>query len=118
FCPPPSAVIEQALKREYLKYGTCKSGSTPLIKKIMGISGDHLSFDGVVRKNGKPLARFLVHSADSHHRKLPQLKAFTLTDDEFFMMSDYAPKNSFDSRYFGAIQKNAIQGKAVPIFTF
>ncbi|MBO0195841.1 S26 family signal peptidase, partial [Vibrio parahaemolyticus] len=25
---------------------------------------------------------------------------------------------SFDSRYFGAIQKNAIQGKAVPIFTF
>ncbi|HIF6147826.1 TPA: hypothetical protein ACX3IV_004917, partial [Vibrio parahaemolyticus] len=28
FCPPPSAVIEQALKREYLKYGTCKSGST------------------------------------------------------------------------------------------
>ncbi|MBE4254124.1 S26 family signal peptidase [Vibrio parahaemolyticus] len=34
------------------------------------------------------------------------------------MMSDYAPKNSFDSRYFGAIQKNAIQGKAVPIFTF
>ncbi|MDF4820894.1 S26 family signal peptidase, partial [Vibrio parahaemolyticus] len=65
FCPPPSAVIEQALKREYLKYGTCKSGSTPLIKKIMGISGDHLSFDGVVRKNGKPLARFLVHSADS-----------------------------------------------------
>ncbi|WP_404977058.1 hypothetical protein [Vibrio parahaemolyticus] len=22
-------------------------------------------------------------------------------------MSDYAPKNSFDSRYFGAIQKNA-----------
>ncbi|PXC10267.1 conjugative transfer signal peptidase TraF, partial [Vibrio parahaemolyticus] len=82
FCPPPGATIEQALKREYLKYGTCKSGSTPLIKKIMAISGDHLSFDGVVRKNGKPLARFLVHSADSHHRTLPQLKAFTLTDDE------------------------------------
>ncbi|HII4318674.1 TPA: conjugative transfer signal peptidase TraF [Vibrio parahaemolyticus] len=118
FCPPPGATIEQALKREYLKYGTCKSGSTPLIKKIMAISGDHLSFDGVVRKNGKPLARFLVRCADSHHRALPQLKAFTLTDDEFFMMSDYAPKNSFDSRYFGAIQKNAIQGKAVPIFTF
>ncbi|TNZ85675.1 conjugative transfer signal peptidase TraF, partial [Vibrio parahaemolyticus] len=88
FCPPPGATIEQALKREYLKYGTCKSGSTPLIKKIMAISGDHLSFDGVVRKNGKPLARFLVRSADSHHRALPQLKAFTLTDDEFFMMSD------------------------------
>ncbi|HBC3902244.1 TPA: conjugative transfer signal peptidase TraF [Vibrio parahaemolyticus] len=118
FCPPPSATIEQALKREYLKYGTCKSGSTPLIKKIMAISGDHLSFDGVVRKNGKPLARFLVHSADSHHRELPHLKAFTLTDDEFFMMSDYAPENSFDSRYFGAIPKSAIQGKTVPIFTF
>ncbi|MBD6945654.1 conjugal transfer protein TraF, partial [Vibrio parahaemolyticus] len=43
FCPPPSAVIEQALKREYLKYGTCKSGSTPLIKKIMGISGATIS---------------------------------------------------------------------------
>ncbi|MGR9019890.1 conjugative transfer signal peptidase TraF [Vibrio parahaemolyticus] len=118
FCPPPGAVIDQALKREYLKYGTCQSGSTPLIKKIMAISGDHLSFDGVVRKNGKPLARFLVRSADSHHRQLPQLKAFTLTDDEFFMMSDYAPENSFDSRYFGAIPKSAVQGKTVPIFTF
>ncbi len=118
FCPPPGAAIEQALKRGYLKYGTCNSGSTPLIKKIMAISGDHLSFDGVVRKNGKPLARFLVHSADSHHRKLPRLKAFTLTEDEFFMMSDYAPENSFDSRYFGAVNAAAIQGKAALLFTF
>ncbi|EIZ1552198.1 S26 family signal peptidase, partial [Vibrio parahaemolyticus] len=59
-----------------------------------------------------------VRSADSHHRQLPQLKAFTLTDNEFFMMSDYAPENSYDSRYFGAIPKSAIQGKTVPIFTF
>ncbi|WP_273693097.1 S26 family signal peptidase [Vibrio parahaemolyticus] len=42
-----------ALERNYIKMGLCPGGFTPVIKKIMAMEGDRVSFeDQVVHING------------------------------------------------------------------
>ncbi|CAH1604111.1 conjugative transfer signal peptidase TraF, partial [Vibrio jasicida] len=118
FCPPSGNAINLALERGYVKHGTCSSGSTPLIKKIMATQGDTITFDSVISINGEALAQYPIHAADSLHRTLPKPQDLTLNKGEVLLLSDFAPFDSFDGRYFGAVSTEAILGRATPILTF
>lgn len=118
FCPPSGNAINLALERGYVKHGTCSSGSTPLIKKIMATQGDTITFDSVINLNGEALTQYPIHAADSLHRTLPKPQDLTLNKGEVLLLSDFAPFDSFDGRYFGAVSTEAILGRATPILTF
>ncbi len=118
FCPG-SAVANYAMARGYLDPGRCPSGSVPLIKRLVAAGGDQVAIgpagvmvDGKVLKNSRPLAR------DGLGRPLPQLRlSVTLADGQVLLMSDYQAA-SFDSRYFGALDRVGVVQALRPALTW
>ncbi len=119
FCPPNNNAMTLALARGYLHMGTCEGGFTPVIKKIMALEGDAVSFEHhLVHINGHSAPSATVLSEDSLGRPLPQLGPFTVQTNEYFMMSDHRPVDSFDSRYYGPITQSHLLGLIEPVFTW
>ncbi|MBO2558961.1 conjugative transfer signal peptidase TraF [Shewanella algae] len=118
FCPPKSRTIGEAVKRGYMMAGYCQSGSEPVIKKIFGSSGDIIELrNGVVFRNSEP-TNFPVLSFDRAGRNLSFYGGGEISEKMFFMVSDYQPYWSFDSRYFGPIPSINIIGKIEPLIIF
>ncbi|EGR1335247.1 conjugative transfer signal peptidase TraF [Vibrio harveyi] len=118
FCPPNNDAVHMAKERGYIKLGLCVSHTTPAIKKIFATAGDQIELNDVVKINGLSIPNTTILSHDSQGRPLPALKSFTLSKHQFFMLSDHAPKISYDSRYYGPITDSAVIGKANPIYLF
>ena len=119
FCLPEAEALK-AKKRGYWKtgYTTCPGDFPPLIKKVIGVSGDSIKIknetvhiNGIALKNGK------ISKKDRRGRELKPCGDIVVGDNEIFAMSLYNP-NSWDSRYFGAIDKNSIIGKTKAIWTW
>jgi conjugative transfer signal peptidase TraF len=118
FCPS-SAVASYGMARGYLAPGRCPSGSVPLIKRLAAAGGDQVAIcpagvmvDGKLLKNSRPLA------LDSLGRPLPQLRmSVTLAADEVLLISDYEAA-SFDSRYFGALNRSGVLRAMRPVLTW
>jgi conjugative transfer signal peptidase TraF len=107
--PPPDA-RRLAATRDYLP------DHVPLVKRLAAIGGDLVCADNAaVEINGVRVAQRLA--ADARGRPLPawtECRALNL--DEVFLLTE-AP-DSFDSRYFGPVQRSAVIGKLVPIWTY
>jgi conjugative transfer signal peptidase TraF len=118
FCPG-KAVASYGMARGYLNPGGCPSGSVPLIKRIAAASGDQVTIgaagvvvDGKVLKNSRPLVR------DGFGRPLPQLHlSRTLPASQVMLMSDYQAA-SFDSRYFGLVDRSGVLRAVRPVLTW
>lgn len=117
FCPPNTPIVREAVKRGYFKTGRCTGGFQPVIKKVVALSGTHVSLRHEVTLGGVAISHATVKSHDSKNRSLPALKDFIIPDDHVFMLSDYAPTVSFDSRYYGSVPIDNIQGHIIPIWT-
>lgn len=116
FCPPNNAAINLAISRGYLDEGRCESGSVPVIKRIAATEFDSVTLDKMIVINGKTLPNTTILKADSQHRplvpyKLKEKGSFTVPANTVFLYSDYAPRKSFDSRYFGIVAIKDIKGK-------
>lgn len=62
--------------------------------------------------NGKLVAKAKIW--DSQHRRLPVWKGcHKLKSDEVFVLA--RPRDSFDSRYFGPVNRSLIVGTAIPL---
>jgi conjugative transfer signal peptidase TraF len=118
FCPS-SAVANYGMARGYLNPGRCPAGSVPLIKRLAAAGGDRVAIGragvmvgGKVLKNSRPLPR------DGLDRPLPQLRlSTTLLVSQVLLMSDYQAA-SFDSRYFGPLDRAGIQKAVRPVLTW
>ncbi|WP_436883138.1 conjugative transfer signal peptidase TraF [Enterobacter asburiae] len=117
FCPPDGPAMQLALSRDYIKPGTCRGGFSPVIKKIMAVTGDHIALNGIIRINSKSMPGYTVLKTDSHHRPLPQRDDLIVPPNSVFLLSDHRPADSFDSRYYGAVPVSQIQGHIHPILT-
>lgn len=86
------------------------STHTKLIKRVIGLPGDTVSFDdfGHVTLNGNSL----TENYKPNYGELPSLTInnVTLKSGEYFLMGDNRPGSS-DSRIWGPVQQNDIQGK-------
>jgi type IV secretory pathway protease TraF len=99
-----------ASERHYLPRGAW------LLKPVAASKGDRICRFGVyVFVNGKLVASALL--TDKDHRPMPTWRGCaTLKTDHVFLLSVH--KDSFDSRYFGPVDRTSIAGTAMPILTF
>ena len=105
---PPDWVRLYASSRGYLPVDVW------LLKPVFAASGSVICRVGAhVFVDGKPVAR--AKRFDSQKRILPVWKGCrALKSEEVFVLAK--PKNSFDSRYFGPINRDEVIGTAGPLF--
>ncbi len=119
FCPPKSPVFDEAKARDYIGAGFCAGGYREMMKRVAALPGDHvrISNQGVF-VNGKPIRNSRPLNYDPAGRPMPRYETdCTLKDNQVLLMSDYNPL-SFDSRYFGPINRARIRGVVRPVFTW
>jgi conjugative transfer signal peptidase TraF len=120
FCPPMEGVFADAAGRHYFWPGDCPSGFRPLLKRVAGVSGDIAAVtDDGVRINGRLLPWSKPLTLDLGQRPLPRLAGqdFRLRPNQLWVMSDTQP-HSFDSRYFGPIERGWVQAVVRPVLTW
>lgn len=120
FCPnDESPEIKLAIARHYLtNLGSCPGSVPMMFKRIIALPGDVLSLDGNgFTVNGKLLPNTKPLAADGLRQPLPRLQRSqtVVGDGELWVASDHTPY-SFDSRYFGPISVDSINGQATPIW--
>ncbi len=105
---PPSWVRLYASSRGYLP------SNVWLLKPVSATSGSvACRFGEHVFVNGKWIAR--AKNLDRKKRKLPVWRGCkSLRSNEIFVLAK--PKDSFDSRYFGPINRSQVIGTATPIY--
>lgn len=111
FCPPNSSIFQTAKHRGYIPFGFCPGWYTPMIKRIVAVSGDHVRVSKAgVFVNGVRLKNSSLLKKDSAGRPLPCASSGIVPQGSVWLMSDYNPR-SFDSRYFGPLSAKRIKGR-------
>lgn len=88
---------ELAKERGYLQAGSCKNGLRPLLKRLAGLSGEHID-----------AATLAVRTQDSQGRPIPSvLQSGVIPNGMALVLADH--EGSFDSRYFGLVPLEALQ---------
>jgi type IV secretory pathway protease TraF len=116
--PPPGALAVIRLPGPFLTLahvrGYLPAGAL-LIKWVAGNTGDVVCRHGlIVTINGRTVA--YARTADAVGRKLPRWSGCRrLKAAQVFVLS--AEPDSFDSRYFGPVDRRNILGTALPVWT-
>lgn len=107
---PPPRLRRYLMTRGYLPTGV------PLLKEIAALPGDQVCRTGrIITINGKPAGE--ARARDSRGRPLPDWQGCrAIANDEIFVMNRRAP-DSFDGRYFGAVARARVIGRASPVWT-
>ena len=113
FCPPDTPLFRDARERGILKWGRCPAGFAPLLKRVVATSGDIIGVDEVVTIGGKPLDHCtVIKKVAAFYRAAPVFRR--LLAGELWVMGD--TDDSFDSRYFGAIDASTLVGVQDQLF--
>ncbi len=106
----PAGAAALAAQRGYLPAGV------PFLKRIAAVAPQWVCVRAdVVRIDGAAVAT--VVTRDGKQRPLPVWRQCrVLADDELFLLGVTHPA-SFDSRYFGPIERSAVLGVARPLWT-
>ena len=119
FCPPDIAIFRAALRERIIGPGHCPGGSEPMLKPVIAITGDevHLTEPEII-VNGV----VVPHTARVSLADVPILSehvvppgSYRVRQGEFWVTST-SHTRSFDSRYFGPVPLEQVQGTADPIF--
>lgn len=107
----PAHAVALAAARQYLP------SNVPILKPIVAAYGDHVCVrDGLVRVNGRVLA--VTRTYDRQGRALTAWPGCRLlAEDELFLLNPMHA-TSFDSRYFGPVQRMAAYGQAAPLWVW
>lgn len=118
-CPPDFAA-KLALERDYLPAGRCPGGTVPLLKQVYATPFDLVQIHGDtlhIQHDEQAMTRsihFLKH--DPEGRPLTQATGGVLTASQYWLGSSCPI--GFDSRYFGAVQRQNIISVIRPLFTW
>lgn len=120
WCPPKMGVFDVAKERGYIGAGFCPGHYGYVMKRVLAAKDDAITVaDEGVRVNGELLALSNLLKVDKGGRPLPryQSDSYTLSEHEVLLMSDISA-NSFDSRYFGPINRSQIKTVIFPVITW
>jgi len=107
----PRAAQQMAEQRHYLP------AEVPALKHIAALPGTKVcERRGLVIINGELIARALGHDA-SGRPLIPWSGCRALAETEFFLLNSLN-RASFDSRYFGPVERSQVIGAAFPIWTW
>lgn len=116
--PKPIAAV--ALQRGYLRAGNCPSEVVPVLKRVIAIPGDTITLtNSDITVNGlKYYAPFM--SIDHNKRPLQKFihNGLYQSNHGYWIYGDNDPIQSWDSRYYGAVDRKAIIGIYKPLLTF
>jgi conjugative transfer signal peptidase TraF len=120
FCPPQTALFDQARERGYIGAGFCPGNYGYMMKRVLAMAGDRVtSREEGITVNGKPLRESVPRKTDSAGRVLPRypFSDYRLKESELLLMSDVSG-TSFDARYFGPVNARQLRGVIKPLVTF
>lgn len=112
-CPPALPIVKVMGEQGYLAHGNCaESNVAPLLKTIAALPGDRvrLQHGTPATVNGRPVPNTVAK---------PSMPAwpdgeYIVKPDQLWVFSSYS-MNSFDSRYFGPVNRTTIRGEAAPL---
>lgn len=106
----PRAIAVLAAARGYVPE------SVPVLKRVAAVSGTHVCVaNGTVRVAGDVVGH--VEAADGRGRPLLAWRGCrVLIDGELFLLNK-GNEHSFDSRYFGPLDRSFVLGRAMPLTT-
>ena len=110
FCPDDHSLSAQ---RHYRARGVCPDGAAPLLKPLVGKSGDQIVMSPAgVAVNGKLLPHTAPLSHDSEGRPLAHwpFGSYTTAPGMLWVASSYNSR-SYDSRYLGPIRECAVRSR-------
>jgi len=107
----PTAIAAFSAARNYLPLGV------PILKRVAAVGGQHVcQRAGEILIDGKAVAR--LRTVDGKGRPLIRWNGCRmLAQNELFLLGTHSPA-SFDSRYFGPLNRNAVIARATPLWTW
>jgi conjugative transfer signal peptidase TraF len=120
FCPPQSALFDQAKARGYIGAGFCPGDYGFMMKRVAAVGGEVLaSMQEGVSVNGSLLANSAPLALDNAGRMMPRYRidGYILGESELLLMGD-ASCASFDGRYFGPVNVSQVRGVIRPVIIF
>jgi conjugative transfer signal peptidase TraF len=120
FCPPQSALFDEARERGYIGAGFCPGGYGFMMKRVAAMGGDVVtSTEEGVGVNGKLLPASVPLKADKAGRAILRYRIndYKLGESELLLMSD-GNITSFDGRYFGIVDVSQVRGVVGPVIGF
>lgn len=119
WCPPRSETFDLAKERGYIGAGLCPGGYGYIMKRVAAAKNDVVTVaDEGVRVNGDLLPFSALLKADQAGRPLPRYRpGYKLNEHQVLLMTDVHPF-SFDSRYFGPIDRSQIKTVIAPVLTW
>lgn len=117
-CPPDAEATRVGVERGYIPVGPCPGGDEPLVKPVAAIPGDVVAiFPAGAAVNGHPIQGTAQLARDSAGRSLAPVPTGTypVGTGEVWLLSGHDPR-SFDSRYFGPVPADNVQGVARPVW--
>lgn len=116
-CPPIEAA-RLSIRRGYLHVsGNCPGGAIPFLKTLVAVPGDYVVMDRHgLSVNGKAVPNSTPLSVDSAGRKIERMR-FRGRTTGYWLISSYSRK-SFDSRYWGPVDRGAILSSIDPVLVF
>ncbi|MCD9085522.1 signal peptidase I [Stenotrophomonas sp. SY1] len=97
---------------------------TRLIKRVVAVGGDRVELhDGYLSINGQPLQQAPANEAfgskqvrlDLDQGGGPDINGITLPEGKLLVLGDHRG-NSFDGRFFGLVDADAVYGKALAVY--
>ena len=115
FCPPDRPIFHDALRTGILDHGRCRPGWEPMLKPVIAVPGDRVE----VRTSGLIVNGRTVPDSARLTLAMPVIAPgiHTLKQGEIWVASTTHPR-SFDSRYFGSIPIDRVEGLAEPVLTW
>ena len=118
-CPLNDTIQQTAKTRGYIHWGWhCAGYFTPLLKYVVAVPGDIVTpteqgivINGQLLVNSNPLN----HDSAQHLLPFPPIGGVVPPDRVWLLSTDH--KGSWDSRYWGAIPLEQLQGLAMPMLT-
>ncbi len=115
---PTKEIADFGIERGYFeKNPKCENNSIPLLKIAYGLPGDTYSFhDDFVRINNQPIPNIKRRKKDTKNQLMPIIPNGIVREKHLFVLTLHP--HSYDSRYYGTIPLENIEGTAKPILTW